>query len=936
MKTGSKKIVHLLIGLLFGILIITSCNSVDNEVEYKNKYWYTTSKPYIRWWWFASKIKKQDVKHQLNWLKENKFGGVEIAWIYPYNRDSTAERYRWLGDDWSAIVAYTKNYADSIGLGCDFTFGTGWPFGDSYVQFDDANKKFRETKTDHKQAWNFWEFPNNGYIIDHLNKNALKRYGQRMGDALQPALTGTTSGLFCDSWEVPSYKIWTDGFGEQFQETFGYDISAYMDSIYSSDYGDFRYDYLKLVSEYVINRFYKPFTGICHDFNAFSRVQCMGAPADIITAYSCIDVPETEAMLYDPSYSRIVASAAALASKPIVSCETFTCIYGFPDHFHKMEQTADLKMVADALFANGVNHIIWHGKPYNPVGSDSMQFYATVHVGKTSKFANELPDFNRYMAKVSDVMRQGVTYSDIAVYLPLEDSWMAGVYPEGKKIPGSWIQYEMRYVKPNYELRGYHPLWINADFLKKCQLKNGSLVYENNSFSCLYVDVEYLDRQALETIYKFAKQGLPVCLKQKPREPGYNKTEDYVDLIDEMLRLSNVSDDFQAIAPKKPIVEAADIPDFWCRKTDSLHYFFFANPKSQNVTFPIRYGQSMATDTVVQEVVLNLNDSEIPLRLEFCPYQSLLVAVDNNGKHRFVNIQFKPTQPEVLNPNEKVVEDVYADGILIREKTFINNELRKIWNWSIENNRRKNRIEFKNGTRIEWFDPFLQNDSLYTVSQQVVMWHSKWQMQYKGNVVEGLKDGIWEAWYPGGRSESVEFYQDGYQTNNYIVWKPNGDIEFKGRFLDGRLYKQNSNAPFVGSIYLEHERKINYCYVDSCILTLANGKKLNYPVMQIPLAGGDSISRNKILNINELKLVSPNGDSPKILENITITGFSISGRSHDGYKTIIVEGNRFTSAVRQLIKELSSGSHLIIENIKAKTNNGATIHIASHYIDRVY
>jgi len=40
---------------------------------------YATAKPYTRWWWFASEIRKDDVARQLDWLKERGFGGVEIA-----------------------------------------------------------------------------------------------------------------------------------------------------------------------------------------------------------------------------------------------------------------------------------------------------------------------------------------------------------------------------------------------------------------------------------------------------------------------------------------------------------------------------------------------------------------------------------------------------------------------------------------------------------------------------------------------------------------------------------------------------------------------------------------------------------------------------------------------------------------------------------------
>ena len=90
---------------------------------------------------------------------------------------------------------------------------------------------------------------------------------------------------------------------------------------------------MKLLSQYVIEEFYKPFTQKSHELGAYSRAQCAGAPCDIISAYAVVDVPETEALLYEPTYANIVASAAALAGKRVVTCETFTCLYGFPaDH----------------------------------------------------------------------------------------------------------------------------------------------------------------------------------------------------------------------------------------------------------------------------------------------------------------------------------------------------------------------------------------------------------------------------------------------------------------------------------------------------------------------------------------------------------------------------------------------------------------------------
>ena len=110
-----------------------------------------------------------------------------------------------------------------------------------------------------------------------------------------------------------------------------------------------------------------------------------------------MDIPESEAILFPPPFSRIAASAAALSGKPVVSAETFTCLYGFvtranlePYRYWHKEQVADLKLLADALFAQGVNQIVWHGMPFNGPGGRN-EFYASVHVGPDAAFAAELP-----------------------------------------------------------------------------------------------------------------------------------------------------------------------------------------------------------------------------------------------------------------------------------------------------------------------------------------------------------------------------------------------------------------------------------------------------------------------------------------------------------------------------------------------------------------
>jgi hypothetical protein len=640
--------------LLSGFLASVSSQGGESErgPNLQSSKLYRDSRPWTRWWWFASVITKADIDDNLAWLKSNGFGGVEVAWIYPLNKIQKdtihyTPRQAWLSPEWTEMVAYAKQRADSLGLGCDFTFGSLWPFGDTEVPFDEATRNMIDPKW-RQDITGSWNYPKKGYILDHLNRDAFFHYAERTGNALRPALKGSVSGLFCDSWEVETKFLTTPGFDKRFKERYGYSLSDYTSDLYSNSepYRSVRYDYMKLLSEYVIEEFYKPFTQKSHELGAYSRAQCAGAPCDIISAYAVVDVPETEAILYEPAYANIVASAAALAGKGVVTSETFTCLYGFPADHQSEEQTADLKLLADALFANGVNQVIWHGKPFNRAGQDTAKFFAAVHVGKSGSLAAEMPAFNGYMEKVSSCMKKGKTLSGVAVYLPTEDGWVDGELPIEKQYIWVWGAYEQRYSYLPEELKAWRPLWINGEFLKKARFQDGRLRVGDISFAALYIDVRYMDKSTLQRVAELAEQGLPICLKQVPNEPGLHKTgDDYQGLIAKLKKGDQVRRSWDAMTAIPPIVTGAGRFDYWCRETDDALYVFLANPKSKNLKFPIEYGQSLNKLTEDISIAVNLRGKTIPVNLKFEPYQSLLLKIDNGGKASFIDVGFTPKTP---------------------------------------------------------------------------------------------------------------------------------------------------------------------------------------------------------------------------------------------------------------------------------------------------
>lgn len=656
----------LYLSFLFCILL-NACNNTNNQKIIEASDYYSSSKPCTRWWWFATEIKKPDVKHQLDWAKNNHFGGVEIAWVYPlyryqkmyaraygrqYPEDSTAQE--WLGEEWTEIVTYTKRYADSIGLSCDFTFGSAWPVADKHISKKNRTQIFGDSSFQQLLTFS-WAWPDTMFVIDHLKQVAFEEFASPFVKAISPALVGSKSALFTDSWEIKlnsTNKIWTDGFDSTFNERFGYDIIPYMIQGIDS-FPEVRYDYMMHLDEYVTQGFYKPYAEKCKELGAWSRVQCLASPTDVMTTYSLVDIPETESMLNNPNYSRIVSSSACLSSKRLVSSETFTCMYGFPHTYLHKEQTADLKMVADAMFAHGVNHHVYHGMPYNPIGSDTNTFFATTYFGPKGSLSDELPMFNSYIESVSNYLQIGKTYSDIAVYIPHEDGIMKGAYPPERQRVWVWGEYELRYIEPPKELEGYHPLWINKHFLEKANFKDGKLNVGDASFSMLYIDVKYMDSQAVDRILELAKSGLPICIKNTPIEPSKVKNSYYEDRLKELMSLPNVKQQFNEIKNTRPLLEADSLPNYWCKvDQDGNAYLFLAQWKSKNLTYPIYSGQSYSNVNLSMPLTINYNGNRSEIDILFKPYQSIMIKIAPSGKTELLDISFNPKHP-IVRPREK-------------------------------------------------------------------------------------------------------------------------------------------------------------------------------------------------------------------------------------------------------------------------------------------
>jgi len=598
------------------------------------------SKPFTRWWWLKGPFTKVDIKAQLSWMKKQGFGGVELAWIslsLDDRKDVLAyKKLDWLSEDFKTTIAYTKKCAEKLGLGCDFTFGSSWPFGGSFLSPEDRSQTF--TGPSLQAIEGSWESSDYPPVLNHLSKNAIQHYTDYMRKAFEPALKGRPSSLFCDSLEITNDTLWNEDLWKKFEDRFGYSLKEHINELDTNPH--IRYDSRKIVSDAILSNFYEPFTDLSNQMGAKSRVQCHGAATDLLSAYASVDVPESESLLFDPWFSRIPASAACLSGKSVTSCETFTCLYGFNKKIAGKEQILDLKLLFDAVLANGINQIVWHGMPYNPINEPTHKFFASVHVGPDANFAGHLPKFNEYMSTTCSLMRLGINAHRMAVYLPNEDMMMLGELPEAQqKRPGALNHAEMRFVEPAKETTGYFPVWLSGDMLSKVKIIDGNHCSGDMRVSYLYIDAKWIDVNAITELLRLVKSGGKIILNKIPKQPGFIPLENYAVLVEELMNHKNTLKSLKE-ADVTPLLQGKNLPSYWAREYKQDLYLFLAHPSTQDVKYPMRYSQFKESKNEKRNIKINHAGNNINLSVQFAANESIMLKIAPSGKVTKIALDF--------------------------------------------------------------------------------------------------------------------------------------------------------------------------------------------------------------------------------------------------------------------------------------------------------
>jgi hypothetical protein len=100
----------------------------------------------MRWWWFGPAVTKPELRRELEQMKAEGIGGVEIATLYPLALDDPKTGFhnqKFLSDEHLDAIVFAANTARKLGLRVDITLGSGWPFGGPHIPVTQAAGELR-------------------------------------------------------------------------------------------------------------------------------------------------------------------------------------------------------------------------------------------------------------------------------------------------------------------------------------------------------------------------------------------------------------------------------------------------------------------------------------------------------------------------------------------------------------------------------------------------------------------------------------------------------------------------------------------------------------------------------------------------------------------------------------------------------------------------
>lgn len=527
-----------------------------------------------------------------------------------------------------------------------------------------------------------------GYVLDHLNPQAVKGYLAKFDRAFNESGAEFPRTFFNDSYEVYGAD-WSPGLLEEFEKRRGYKLEEhfpeFIDTMRTEQTRRVVSDYRETVGEMLIANFTNQWTAWAHGHGSTTRNQAHGSPANLIDTYASVDIPECEGFgltdfhikglrrdsLTRPNFSDIsmlkyASSAAHLTGKPFTSSETFTWL---TEHFRT--SLSQCKPDMDLMFVSGVNHMFFHGTPYSPQEAawPGWLFYASINMSPTNPIWRDAPAFFSYITRCQSFLQMGEPDNDFLVYLPIYDMW--------NDLPGRFVAFDIhkmdsyapKFIKTIQTIiaGGYDVDYISDAFIRSTRCEENKLITEGGTcYKALVVPaVRLMPASTLKKLVELARQGATIVfVEQYPKDvPGYSHLKQNRKIFSSFIAELPDADHFGEVQSfafgKGRIIIGSDYQET-LKKTGTqaealktqcgLQFIRRSNPEGHHY-----FVSNLQSKDVDEWVTLNVSETSAMLFNPMDGNKGVAQTRDENGK-LCVHLQLKSGESLIVQTFNKTLE----------------------------------------------------------------------------------------------------------------------------------------------------------------------------------------------------------------------------------------------------------------------------------------
>jgi hypothetical protein len=365
-----------------------------------------------------------------------------------------------------------------------------------------------------------------GNVIDYFSEKAVKNYLEYFDKNVEGIQLKGIRAFFNDSYEVDDSQRegdWTPLLFEEFKKYRGYDLKDYLPALFGNDSEEMNdrvlCDYRETISDLLLDKFTIVWRQWSRKYNAVVRDQAHGSPANILDLYAASDIPETEGE--SALRMKMATSAGHVSGKPLISAEAATWLN---EHF--LSTLSEVKKSFDRYFANGVNHLVYHGTPYSPVSAEwpGWLFYASVHFAPTNTWWEDLKTINSYVTNCQSFLQSSKPANDILLYFPIYDAWSK----RGKSMLEHFGAHDEVLTKGLGEMllnNGYTFDYISDKQIQQLTVDDKKILSNNSEYKTIIIpDCDYIPLTTIQKIINLAQEGATIILQNDfPKDvPGLN------------------------------------------------------------------------------------------------------------------------------------------------------------------------------------------------------------------------------------------------------------------------------------------------------------------------------------------------------------------------------------------------------------------------------